>query len=637
MKINFLRNNKSKELLSLLLLSGVTATASAQQCQTLVWSDEFDGNSVDTSKWEFQTGDGCDINLCGWGNNELQSYQTDNATVANGVLTITAKKQRVKSAQYTSARLRTANMPNSGEWTNGRFEARIKIPEGAGLWPAFWMLPTDPALGWPMSGEIDILESTGQASMLAHGTIHYGDPWPNNTFSGGHILKQPNKWSDDFHVYAVEWDPYEIRWYVDDLLYSTKTPADLGSHTWPFENYAYHFLLNLAVGGNWGGNVDDSIFPRTMEVDYVRVYDQGQPSLTGSHIVAPAASGEIYRVIDDVENSNYSWTVPAGATIISGQGSPSISVDWGENSSGNIEVTISNSCGSHNLSLPVFVEPTLSQDSVLDNFEDQRNLTYTFHDGSFNQSAANPAADNVNDSPLVARYIRNSSIQWDVIATDTVAISDASAFVSGEKAFYLDVYSDAPIGTKILVQLEDNTVATPTNYPNGRHSNYQTVTSAQNSWQRLRFRMADRIDGSTTDTAINTIVVLLDPDSYNGHTYHLDNFDIYGDGDIVVHPTSVHVADITTATRGAGKGQKQGTATILVTDNNGDPVSDVMVSGNFNGSFTEQASGITAADGSVTLVTSSAAGGQVSVGFCVDNLSHAELVYDMSANIETCD
>ncbi len=623
---------------SILLLSAGTATTSAQQCQTLVWNDEFDGNSVDTSKWEFQIGDGCDIGLCGWGNNELQSYQEANATVANGTLSITAKKQRVKSNQYTSARLRTANMPASGEWTNGRFEARIKTPEGSGLWPAFWMLPTDPAVGWPMSGEIDILESTGQASMLAHGTIHYGSPWPDNAFTGAHILKQPDKWSDDFHVYAVEWDAYEIRWYVDDLLYSTKTPDDLGGHPWPFEDYAYHFLLNLAVGGNWGGTVDDSIFPRTMEVDYVRVYSNGQPSLSGSHIVAPAASAATYRVIDENgSSSSYSWSVPVGASITSGQGSDTITVDWGENNSGEIAVTINNSCGSHNLSLDVFVEPTLSQETVLDNFEDQRNLTYTFHDGSFNPAEANPQIDNVNNSAIVAKYIRNSSIQWDVIATDTVAISDASAFVSGEKAFHLDVYSDAPAGTEILVQLEDSSVATPTNYPNGRHSNYKAVTTEQHSWQQLRFRLADRIDGATADTDINSIIVLLDPDSYNSNTYYLDNFDIYGDGDIVIHPTSMQIQDITTGTQGAGKSKKRGNATIVITDNNGDPVADATVSGSFNGSFTEAAYGTTSVDGSVTLTTTATASGQVAVGFCVDNVTHTELSYDMSANLETCD
>ena len=129
-----------------------SATSYANTCQTLVWSDEFNGTTLDFNNWEVQTGDGCAEGICGWGNNELQSYQADNLTVANGTLTITAKKQRVQANSYTSGRIRTAGMPASGEWTNGRFEARIKLPDAAGMWPAFWMLPTNPDIGWPMSG-----------------------------------------------------------------------------------------------------------------------------------------------------------------------------------------------------------------------------------------------------------------------------------------------------------------------------------------------------------------------------------------------------------------------------------------------------------------------------------------------------
>lgn len=122
----------------LLAASGYAAT----QCQNPapIWADEFNGTAVDTTKWEFQNSDGCSYGICGWGNNELQSYQSANATVANGLLTITAKKQRVGSKAYTSSRIRTLNMPNGGQWKNGRFEARVKVPRGAGMWPAFWIM-----------------------------------------------------------------------------------------------------------------------------------------------------------------------------------------------------------------------------------------------------------------------------------------------------------------------------------------------------------------------------------------------------------------------------------------------------------------------------------------------------------------
>lgn len=518
---SFPRVKAATALLGGLALTLSSGAALSQSCQNLIWSDEFNGSAVDTSNWEFQTGDGCAEGLCGWGNDELQYYQAENATVSNGTLKITAKKERVKANAYTSARMRTANMPGSGQWTNGRFEARIKLPDGAGLWPAFWMLPTDPDVGWPMSGEIDIMESTGVASMIAFGTIHYGNPWPDNEFTGNHILKQPDKWSDGFHTYAVEWTPFEMRWYLDDILFSVKTPADMSdSSFWTFENYQYHFLLNLAVGGTLGGDVDDSIFPRTMEVDYVRVYDTGQPSVDGPHIVGPNEVAN-YSVIDENgANTNYSWSVPAGATVVSGQGTASVQVDFTGASAGSVSVALDNSCGTHQLDVPVFIEPDHGMETVLDDFDGTSNMTYTLFDGTEDRSGG------------VLTYTRNSESQWDVIAADTSAIPDAAPFVTGDKAFVMDVNNTDPalVGKQILVQLEDGSTATASNFPTGRHSKFEAFIEHANGWQTLRFRMADRIDGGTADTAVNSIIFLIDPDAFTGDTYVIDNIGILGAG-----------------------------------------------------------------------------------------------------------
>lgn len=719
----------SGELLAKLLIASgfvlVSSFSYAAECQspTPVWADEFDGNSLDSTKWEAMIGDGCSYGICGWGNSELQSYKAENATVGNGLLTITAKKERVKGSRYTSARLRTANMPNGGQWTNGRFEARIKLPNGTGMWPAFWMLPTDPNVGWPESGEIDILEATGQADMVAFGTIHYGQPYPNNEFTGGRILKQPDAWSDGFHEYAIEWDANEMRWYVDDLLYSVKTPADLSdSSYWTFENYQYHFLLNIAVGGNIGGAVDDSMLPQTMEVDYVRVYDFGQPSLTGAHLVEPNSTTS-YSVIDEAgTGSSYAWSVPAGATITSGANSSTVNVEWGT-SSGDVTVAVSNSCGSSNAAVNVYVAPILSQEFVHDDFEANRNLAYTVATGDFNQASANPAPDAVNSSAVVAQYTRNVAELYDVIAGDTTAIPDVAQYITGEKAFYMDMYTAAPVGTEILVQLENSSVATPTNYPAGRHSKYIAHTSVANSWERLKFQLDDRIDGSTSDVSVNSVIILIDPNAFTGDTYYFDNFDTYGlggstgnnsptanftsnctdlncsfdasnssdsDGNIVsyawsfgdgnlasgvttshsysadgdytvtltvtdnesasstsssnvivnsggVVATDVSVSSVIVGTQGAGKGQKYGKATVTVVDNNGAPVADATVTGDFSGSITESGvSGISDANGVVEILTSTSSGGKVSVSFCVSSLTHATLNHDTASSTGLC-
>lgn len=263
------------------------------QSYELVWADEFEGRRLDGRNWRAQRGDGCDIGICGWGNNERQWYQGQNAVVADGVLTITAREEAVNGYDYTSARLRTKDL---ADWTYGRFEMRAKMPVGQGLWPAFWMLPTDNAYGgWAASGEIDIMEYLGHEPNIVHGTIHYGGSWPNNTFTGEPYTLPEGRFDEDFHVFAVEWEQDEMRWYVDDVLYATQT-----SETWfsagqarpaPFDK-PFHLVLNLAVGGNWPGDPDETTtFPQELVVDYVRVYQRTQATNT-----EPAGTPQRFRI-----------------------------------------------------------------------------------------------------------------------------------------------------------------------------------------------------------------------------------------------------------------------------------------------------------------------------------------------------
>lgn len=255
----------------------------------LVWSDEFNGSELDLTKWSYQIGDGCDINLCGWGNNERQYYQSENVTVANGVMTIEARKERVKGSAYTSGRIRSLG---KGDFTYGRIEARMKLPATQGLWPAFWMLPSDVVYGtWAASGEIDIMEAvnlTGAGGNTVHGTLHYGGSWPNNVYSGDAYVPSTSV-VDNFHTYAVEWEPNEIRWYVDGIHYQTQTQwySENGAYPAPFDQ-DFHILLNVAVGGNWPGDPDSTtVLPQQMVVDYVRVYQD--PALGGGPGAEPVS------------------------------------------------------------------------------------------------------------------------------------------------------------------------------------------------------------------------------------------------------------------------------------------------------------------------------------------------------------
>ncbi len=231
------------------------------------WNDEFDyAGAPDPAKWNY------DIGGHGWGNNELQYYtnSTDNAIVGDGHLTITARLQTFGGSKYTSARMVTRN---KGDFLYGRLEVRAKLPEGKGTWPAIWMLPTDWNYGdWPRSGEIDIMEHVGYDPNKVHFSVHtqaYNHSIGTQK-SGTRVI--PTAMSD-FHKYRVDWTPYAVRGYFDDVLVFTFVNEGKGAATWPFDK-RFHLLLNIAVGGNWGGvqGVDDLVFPATMEVDYVRYY-----------------------------------------------------------------------------------------------------------------------------------------------------------------------------------------------------------------------------------------------------------------------------------------------------------------------------------------------------------------------------
>lgn len=246
----------------------------------LVWSDEFaqpDGTLPNPIHWTH------DLGGQGWGNNELQTYtsRSNNARIENGRLVIEAHREDFTGTdgvarKYTSARLKTQS---KAEWAYGRFEARIKIPHGQGLWPAFWMLGTNfTSAGWPKCGEIDIMENVGREPYEVHGTIHGPGYSGGNGIGGGFTLGGGAQFADDFHVFAVEWTTNLLRWYVDDRAYFTLSPTNLPSGTkWVFTRPQF-LLLNLAVGGNWPGNPNSAtVFPQRLEVDYVRVYSLSRP------------------------------------------------------------------------------------------------------------------------------------------------------------------------------------------------------------------------------------------------------------------------------------------------------------------------------------------------------------------------
>ena len=257
-------------LIALLLLVGCSLISPAPEWERegwdLIWQDEFDGEVLDPTKWVTEIGGH------GWGNNEKQFYTEfpENVRLEAGSLVIEARNEFFVRRHYTSGRIKTQDLFS---FTYGRVEARMKLPYGQGIWPAFWMLGSNiDTVPWPRSGEIDIMEHIGREPTLVYGTVH--GPGYSGSGGVGHFTSFPSgSLSDEFHVYAIEWEEDEIRWYVDDIQFFSIKP-DILPGEWVFD-HPFFILINMAVGGYWPGEPDDTtVFPQFFEVDYVRVYQR---------------------------------------------------------------------------------------------------------------------------------------------------------------------------------------------------------------------------------------------------------------------------------------------------------------------------------------------------------------------------
>lgn len=273
------------------IVSAETISSKSNGKWKLTWSDEFNDNVLNMDYWTFEEGnwildeDGNGIDK-GWGNNESQYYtKGENISFRDGKLIITAKKEIENKSEYDNCEYTSTRIVTKDKVTKkyGRIEASIKLPEGSGLWPAFWMMPNDDEYGdWAASGELDIMEARGRIPNEVNGTIHYGKKWPDNKYSGTNYTFEEGEDITDFHEYAIEWEPGEIRWYVDDKLYQVQNnwnsygeDEELKySFPAPFDQ-EFYLILNLAIGGNYDGGIlpEEDFKSAEMQVDYVRIYD----------------------------------------------------------------------------------------------------------------------------------------------------------------------------------------------------------------------------------------------------------------------------------------------------------------------------------------------------------------------------
>ena len=248
-------------------LSACLSPVNAQSERKLVWGDEFNYKGLpDSTKWSYDVGGN------GWGNHELQYYtlkQPGNARVENGHLIIEAKKETIENNAYSSARLVTKG---KGDWTYGHIDVKARIPKGLGTWPAIWMLGSTTPLKWPDDGEIDIMEHVGYNHGVVHASTHTRKYFHSIGTQKTATISVPDC-SEAFHIYSLDWDAETVSVLIDGKVYFTFKNEHSGKEAWPFDQ-PFHLLLNIAVGGDWGGQkgVDAGIFPQKMEIDYVRVY-----------------------------------------------------------------------------------------------------------------------------------------------------------------------------------------------------------------------------------------------------------------------------------------------------------------------------------------------------------------------------
>jgi len=263
-------------LLALLLLPAPQAVKASSHPEDweLAWSDEFDGPEIDKAKWKYETGGH------GFGNNEQQFYtdRADNSFLDKGQLVIRAQPEKFKNRGYTSAKLQSVQA-----WTYGRYEFKARLPKGKGVWPAIWMMPSDMKKygGWPQCGEIDIVEQLGHEPNRVYGTLHHGNPHPPAGKGASVALKQGSL-TDDWHEYALEWFPGEMRWFVDGELYQVQNSwftSGGGGAAWPAPyDRDFYLQLNVAVGGGWPGNPDaTTVWPQELRFEYIRVFKSAKP------------------------------------------------------------------------------------------------------------------------------------------------------------------------------------------------------------------------------------------------------------------------------------------------------------------------------------------------------------------------
>jgi beta-glucanase (GH16 family) len=498
------------------LLLSTDIQSALSQCERIKWQDEFTSSTLDPSKWEYEVGGG------GWGTGQLDyaTARPENVRIENGKLILEIRKEDYQGHQYTSGRLRTYHTAN---FQYGKIEARVKGLYSQGNGFAFWLLGSDyESVIWPKCGEVDIFENTGKYPSKNIGTAHYEESWGHAWSQGSYTLPS-GRWYDDFHTTAIEWSPTYIKWSIDGNVYHTMDLTNPINGYKPF-NRPFFIIMSVGMGGSYSGPPDaTTVLPMRAEIEYVRVYEGSYSTfIAGDDKIYKGEQSKDYSVNVPASGHTFNWTVPAGATISSGQGTNKVLVNWGQ-SGGDVKVTVGSSCGSNTYTMKVTAEEPFVADKVYENFESPPALTYGAMSGTLTSGITNPAPNTVNNSAKVGKYVRNPTQQYDFITIQNINAQPVGDIVFGKRRILLDVYTDAPIGTKVSLNLENGNVATGTNYPSGRYAIFDARTTKQNQWETLEFEYTSSPDIYGSAAEVNQWILLFAPVTSSGNTFHFDN------------------------------------------------------------------------------------------------------------------
>mmetsp|Transcript_34873 Transcript_34873/g.84368 ORF Transcript_34873/g.84368 Transcript_34873/m.84368 type:complete len:1013 (+) Transcript_34873:288-3326(+) len=570
---SFARKTSMTAMASLLLLSSTTVSVHGQltidTCPLLVWSDEFEANSLDDTKWTPQVGDGCDqavdgsSDLCGWGNNELQVYTSSpgNIEVSNGSLKIIARQE--DDGQYTSGRIRSLDKGDVDLTKPTYIEARIKLPRraGVGLWPAFWMMPSDVTRLWPSGGEIDIMEFIGREPNYMQAYVHYGVEFGDKEEQGSPIKVPPVGQDDDdeYHIFAMIKTFERITFLIDGYPYITVTADDIEpKYTWPFDqpDEKYYFLLNVAIGGDWPGppNQGTTVFPSSMEVDYIRVFDLSNgkvvPRMDGVRLVHPGTTQRycVSRLgTSTTAGDGASWSVPQDASfeLVDPSNPECILVTFGAQG-GYVTATLPTLCLSGSdaasptmtLKTPVEVQPYYGNDNddsvpiVLPSLASGTDVDSLFDEylGQAEIITVDDSTD-VTDTSVtrnnipVLEYTRSLDL-YDYFAVANLQLTTEllDKYLTGMSKFFLTIQTTTSAScTLVYIQLEDSNLATPDNYPIGRHSRYQCLLEDTRDYQRVACDFVDQPDPSVQN--VDRAVILIDPGLTRNDVYRFQSIE----------------------------------------------------------------------------------------------------------------